>query len=371
VPEDFTPEGLTQDMIDFVRGAVVPDVSSRRSCISLMFAAIQCEKRHAANVGSSRSDQEASDVTQEHRIHRLNTGWIESMPGVSLMGEGRHPAVPGGQIRSYGWTDDVRRRNGDVVSGTMIPAPAWYIDGADKRILVDTGTGDAEEIIAVQSLYGDPLAAITEPEHDIVRQLDGLGVAPEQIDIVIQTHLHFDHVGGNESFPNATFLIHSRELPWALCPPPYGVYYYREFGHHVRSVLDQVQIIHGDHQVAPGIRVIYTGGHSPGHCVVFVETSAGTAVIAGDAVYNYRNLEYEWPQGPVFDVDATVRSMQTLKTADLILLNHDPLFDVLFPGAVVGNDPPAAVTLDYMSRLRTSGSFPLAEHQPGMLPVGA
>jgi hypothetical protein len=44
-----------------------------------------------------------------------------------------------------------------------------------------------------------------------------------------------------------------------------------------------------------------------------VETEHGTAVIGGDAVYNYRNLEYEWPQGPVFDVGATVRSIQTLR----------------------------------------------------------
>lgn len=309
-------------------------------------------------------------MSHHHRIHRLNTGWIESMPGVSLMGEGRHPAVPGGQIRSYGWADDIRRPNGDVVSGTMIPAPAWYIEGADRRILVDTGTGNAEEVIAVQESYGDALATITAPEHDVVQQLDALGVAPEQIDVVIQTHLHFDHVGSNEAFPNATFLVHAAELPWALAPPPYGVYYYREFGHHVRAVLDQVQTIHGDHQVAPGIRIVHTGGHSPGHCVVFVETAVGTAVIAGDAVYNYRNLEYEWPQGPVFDVGATVRSIQTLKTADLILLNHDPLFDALFPSGVVGAEAPPAATTAYLDRLRTSGAFPLADHQPGVLPPG-
>jgi glyoxylase-like metal-dependent hydrolase (beta-lactamase superfamily II) len=309
-------------------------------------------------------------VTYAHRIHRLNTGWIESMPGVSLMGEGRHPAVPGGQIHSYGWTDDIRRPNGDVVSGTMIPAPAWYIEGSGQRILVDTGTGNAQEVIEVQQLYGNALATITEPEHDIVRQLAALGVAPEQVDIVIQTHLHFDHVGSNEAFPNATFLIHSLEIPWALCPPPYGVYYYREFGHHVRAVLDQVQMIHGDHQVAPGIRIVHTGGHSPGHCVVFVETEHGTAVIGGDDVYNYRNLEYEWPQGPVFDVGATVRSIQTVKAADLILLNHDPLFDSLFPSGVVGAQEPSGATLDYMRRLRTSGSFPLSEYRSGALPAG-
>lgn len=304
-----------------------------------------------------------------YRIHRLNSGWIESMPGVSLMGEGRHPAVPGGQIRSYGYREDIRRPDGSVVEGTMIPAPAWYIEGAAQKILVDTGTGNAEEVIAVQSLYGSALATITEPEHDVVTQLEGLGVGAEEIDVVVQTHLHFDHVGSNERFPNATFLVNQLELPWALCPPPYGVYYYREFGHHVRAVLDQIQIVEGDRQVAPGIRMVHTGGHSPGHSVLFVETEVGTAVIAGDAVYNYRNLEYEWPQGPLFDVGATIRAIQTLKSADVILLNHDPLFEHLFPSEVVGAEPLAAETADYMERLRTAGAFPLAGYDPAADPV--
>jgi glyoxylase-like metal-dependent hydrolase (beta-lactamase superfamily II) len=304
-----------------------------------------------------------------YRIHRLNSGWIESMPGVSLMGAGHHPAVPGGQIRSYGYSEEIRRPDGSTVEGTMIPAPAWYIEGGAKKILVDTGTGKAEEVIAVQSLYGSPLATVTGPEHDVVTQLEGLGVGAEEIDVVVQTHLHFDHVGSNERFPNATFLVNQRELPWALCPPPYGVYYYREFGHHVSAVLDQIEIVEGDRQVAPGIRMVHTGGHSPGHSVLFVETEVGTAVIAGDAVYNYRNLEYEWPQGPLFDVGATIRAIQTVKGADVILLNHDPLFEHLFPSQVVGAAPLSAETAAYMERLRTAGGFPLGEYDAGADPV--
>ena len=306
-------------------------------------------------------------------VHRLNTGWIESMPGVSLMNEGKHPDVPGGQIRSYGWSDAVVRPDGTVVGGTMIPAPAWYIEGTDRHILVDTGTGSAETIIAVQKRYGVNLAAVTEPEHDIRVQLDRLGVAPEQIDLVIHTHLHFDHVGGNTLFPNATFLVNEVELPWALAPPPYGVYYYREFSEQVHAVTDRIRIVVGDLQVAPGVRMVHTGGHSPGHSVVFVETVAGLVVIAGDAVYNYRNLEYEWPQGPLFDVGATIRAIQTLKTADAILVNHDPLFDRLFPDGRVGHEPLPAPTAEYMRLLRTAGAFPLSEYadeQPATMILG-
>jgi glyoxylase-like metal-dependent hydrolase (beta-lactamase superfamily II) len=293
------------------------------------------------------------------RIHRLNTGWLESAPGVSLMNEGRHPDVPGGQIRSYGWRADIRRPDGTVAVGTMVPAPAWYIEGGDARILVDTGMGRADEVIAVQGRYGITLAARNDTDDDILGRLARMGVGPEEIDLVVHTHLHFDHVGADGAFPNARFLVHEAELPWALSPPPYGAYYYPEFGEHVRRVLDRVQIVTGDHEVVPGVRMVHTGGHSPGHCVVFVRTDVGSAVIAGDAVYNYRNLEYEWPQGAFFDLEATLRSMQTLKGADVILLNHDPAFDELFPGGVIGAEPLPVATAGYMGRLRTSGAFPL------------
>lgn len=295
-------------------------------------------------------------------IHRLNTGWLESPPGVSLLAEGKHPAVPGGQIRSYGWRDDIVRPDGTVASGTMVPAPAWYVEGAGRRILVDTGTGSAQEIIEVQRRYGINLANTTAPEEHILVQLDRIGVAPEQVDVVVHTHLHFDHVGGDDLFPNATFLVHREELPFALAPPPYGVYYYREFGARVRAVLDQIQVVAGDHQVAPGIRMVHTGGHSPGHSVVFVETEVGRVVLAGDGVYNYRNLEYEWPQGPLFDVAATLRTIQTLKSADVILLNHDPLFEELFPAGPIGAAPLPARVVEYMRRLRTAGEFPLERY---------
>lgn len=302
-----------------------------------------------------------------YRIHRLVTGWLECMPEVAFMGGGRDPSIPGGRLhlRSFDWSPRVRRHNGDEIRGTMAPVPAWYIEGAGTRILVDTGTVRAEELVAAQERHGDePCATVTEPQHDLVAQLAELGVTPEDIDVVVQTHLHFDHIGQNEAFKNATFIVNLREIPLALCPPPYEAYYYEEFGYHVRNVLGQIRPVHGDYQVAPGIRMVHTGGHSAGHSAVFVETDAGTAAIAGDAVYNYRNLEYGWPQGPLVDVDAALQSIQTLKTADIILVNHDAFFDVLFPDGVIGDGPLPASTMEYMARLHTPGVFPLEQYQP-------
>jgi glyoxylase-like metal-dependent hydrolase (beta-lactamase superfamily II) len=189
-----------------------------------------------------------------------------------------------------------------------------------------------------------------------VGQLESLGVDAGQIDLVLHTHLHFDHIGYNERFPNARFIVHRDELAWALCPPPYyRTFYYPAYARHVHSVLDRIELMDGtEHHVAPGIRMVHTGGHSPGHCAVFVDTAEGTAVIAGDAVANYRNLEHDWPGGIVFDLPACARAIQLLKRAQLILVNHDPSFAELFPTGRVGDEPVAQATLAYMHKLRNA-----------------
>ena len=295
------------------------------------------------------------------RIHRLNTANLEIGPGLCFFGEGRHPEIPGGHLRCDGWREDIERLDGSSGTGVWGPAPAWYIEGARHRILVDTGAPPAEEVLAWGQRYGIRQAIETTPEHDLARQLEGLGVAAGEIDIVVQTHLHLDHVGAAKSFPNATFIVHEAELPWALCPPPYAGYYYREFSHYTRSILDQIRFITGDYQIERGIKVVWTGGHSPGHCVVFLEMPIGSVCIAGDAVYNYRNLEFEWPQGPVYDIGDAVRAINTVRTADVILLSHDVLFDQLFPTAIVGDGALDPHTREYMERIRMARGFELRE----------
>ncbi len=295
------------------------------------------------------------------QIHRLNTAHLEISPGLCFFGEGRHPDIPGGHLRCDGWRHDIARVDGSNGIGVWGPAPAWYIEGARHRILIDTGAPPADEVLAWQQRYGFKQAIETTPEQDLVRQLEALGVASGEIDIVVQTHLHLDHVGATKRFPNATYIVHEAELPWALCPPPYAGYYYRDFSHYTRAILDQIRFITADYQIEPGIKVVWTGGHSPGHCVVFADTAIGSVCIAGDAVYNYRNLEFEWPQGPVYDIGDAVRAINTVRMADVILLSHDVLFDELFPTGVVGAGELEPRTREYMERIRMARGFQLRE----------
>jgi glyoxylase-like metal-dependent hydrolase (beta-lactamase superfamily II) len=301
----------------------------------------------------------------EYRIIRLNTGWMEDTPDVSFLGGGRSPRVPGGQLLVHGHSDALPRPDGTTGSGIMGPVPSWLIEGEGLRILVDTGFGPLEVFEAAMRARGFDQPNVTAgAEQHIVAQLGQHGVDPGQIDLVVQSHLHFDHVGANAEFPEAPFVVHRSELSWALAPPLFGMFYFPEYEPQVRGTLDRLRVVDGDTQIAPGIRLVHTGGHSPGHCAVFVTTAFGTAVIGSDVVYHYRNLEYGWPSANAWSVGETLRGLETLKQADLILLNHDDFFEVLFPSGIVGDEEPSASTREYMKRVRTAGGFATSDYVP-------
>ena len=125
--------------------------------------------------------------------------------------------------------------------------------------------------------------------------------------MVINTCCHFDHIGNNKSFPNARFIVQKLELPLAIHPPPWALYYYPELAFNLLDVRDRLELIDGDIQVADAVSVYHLGGHSPGAQVVLVETDAGRVCIPGDLVPFYKNIELNWPMGAFFDVEAVVR----------------------------------------------------------------
>jgi glyoxylase-like metal-dependent hydrolase (beta-lactamase superfamily II) len=152
----------------------------------------------------------------------------------------------------------------------------------DHVALIDSGFGDG------------PLAA----DPDLVRGGAGLstllrrsGVERESVDLVINTHLHADHVGGNlawdgdqprPAFPNAEYVVQADELTWAQVEDPRDAMLYAP--EEVRALADvaRVRAVDGDLLLAPGIWVRRAPGHSPGHQIVIVESNGESAAIVGD-----------------------------------------------------------------------------------------
>lgn len=152
----------------------------------------------------------------------------------------------------------------------------------EALVLVDTGFGDG-------ALGDDP-----DLERDgggLTAGLGRQGIARAEIDLVVNTHLHADHAGGNlawkagvpaPAFANAEYLVQADELEWALAEDPRDVMLYAPNEVHALAATGQLRTVKGDVSVAAGIRVQRAPGHSPGHQIVIVESEGETAVIAGD-----------------------------------------------------------------------------------------
>ena len=152
--------------------------------------------------------------------------------------------------------------NGIPVHGFVIKHPSA---GA---ILVDTGVGNADDIIKEWRVVNRHMADAMA-EHDL---------SPADVRIVINTHLHFDHCGQNAVFKHAPFYIQRTELERARNEEESTSEWFEFAG-------ARYELLDGDAEIAAGVRVVATPGHTSGHQSVMVDSDDGGAVMIGDAAY--------------------------------------------------------------------------------------
>jgi glyoxylase-like metal-dependent hydrolase (beta-lactamase superfamily II) len=195
-----------------------------------------------------------------------------------------------------------------------LPIYVFYLEGGGDKILVDTGM---EEFMV-------PAGAEEETGLKIMEFEDGLATVdlkPEDIDIVIQTHLHNDHCENTYKCANAKVYVQKEELDFFKEPHPIDHRYYPE-------LLDEseVVVVQGDVEIVAGVRVISTPGHTPGGQSVAVETNMGTAVITGFCCNgnNFPSVGPAVTPGVHIDAIEAYESAQRVKElADILIPIHD------------------------------------------------
>jgi glyoxylase-like metal-dependent hydrolase (beta-lactamase superfamily II) len=277
-------------------------------------------------------------VIMSVRVHNILTGELESNYSTSVFGAPeRHPRLKKEDLLPYGYKERQYRTNGTFEPGLMVPVPVWFIEGEDSKILVDTGLGDCEEITRLHHEYGNDYVARKSQEQEILTGLAAKGLKPEDIDLVILTHLHFDHIGNTELFKNARFIVQASEISMLISPPKFTSFYYRELSYKITNISDRLVPIEGNLKLTKTIELVKVGAHSPGLMAVFVQTAKGKICIASDLLYNYTNLRHEWPIGPIWNMEEWIRGLQFIKgEADIIVPNHDFEFYQLHPDGVLG-----------------------------------
>ncbi len=243
------------------------------------------------------------------------------------------------KFRPFAYKEVIRWPDGSVTDGKWSPIPIWYIKGADKKILVDTSFNSVEHVAEVRSARGEVFILRREPRWEIRNALSTVGVKPEDIDIVIHTHLHWDHCGNDGLFTKASFIAQREELALALTPPPYALHYQKELTKGILDVLDRFRTINGDVTIVDGVELWKLGGHTPGSMAVAVKTDVGLVALIGDVIGDYKNLELNWPgpAGNYWSLDQLVKAYRLVKKkADIIIPGHDWKVWSLHPEGKIG-----------------------------------
>jgi glyoxylase-like metal-dependent hydrolase (beta-lactamase superfamily II) len=189
----------------------------------------------------------------------------------------------------------------------------------EANILIEAGVGpklsDKE-----RDIYG------YERDPGLPAGLAEVGLRPEDIDLVIMSHLHFDHCGalvtpGRDGeltplFPRAKHVVQARELQAWRQPDPRSKASYKPENLGILEESNRLLIVDGDAAVAPGIRVRVTGGHTAGHQAVYVTDQEQTVVFTGDFLYMRAFLKVNWVSGlDLYPVESMERKVTFLQEA--------------------------------------------------------
>jgi len=182
----------------------------------------------------------------------------------------------------------------DVGRRVVIPVWCFLAEIGGKRILFDTGMNPIHVTDPGATFASTPYANLIEPimskEDHIQRRLAEVGLRCEDINYVVNSHLHFDHCGGNRFFPAATIIVQRAEYEFALACEEYP---HRDF----RDPNLRYHLIEGDLQLISGVTLLATPGHSPGHQSALVRLpGGGPVVLTFDAVSIPEQLEDQAPE---------------------------------------------------------------------------
>ena len=217
------------------------------------------------------------------------------------------------------------------------------VEHPDGLVLIDTALGNKEDtkFLDIYGVENQGLEGATQLED----ALASAGFLPRDVKWVINTHLHFDHAGGNTTmdpdlendprrhirmtFPNATYVVQRGELEFARHTNERTRASYLPHNFEPVAAADRWRLLEGDGEILPGIRARVTPGHVPWHQVLLIESGGETAVFVGDLFPTTAHLPLPWIMGYDLEPLRTLESKRAL-LADAVaggwrmIFEHDP-----------------------------------------------
>ena len=262
-----------------------------------------------------------------------------------------HTSFTVGHLTCHALEGGKQRLDGGAMFG-VVPKPLWerripadernriplalrclLVEHDDGLVLIDTGIGNKENA-KFRDIYGVDNGG-ADGRTQLEDALTGLGYKPEDVAWVINTHLHFDHAGGDTwvdpagkigpAFPKAQYVVQRRELDFARHTNERTAGSY--LAHNFESV--SFDLIDGETEILPGIRALPTPGHVPYHNSILIESAGERACFIADLVPTSAHLPLPWIMGYDLEPLVTLETRRRLyhraeAEGWLLVFEHDP-----------------------------------------------
>jgi glyoxylase-like metal-dependent hydrolase (beta-lactamase superfamily II) len=246
-------------------------------------------------------------------------------------------------------SDGFFRLDGGAMFG-VVPKPLWerrapadernrirlgirpLLIRGERTMLIDAGIGTKMDPRSVD-IYAIDRA------HNLDHALAEAGVSPAEVDIVLASHLHFDHAGGFTTFddagavvprfPRARYVVRTAEWEDATHPHERNRASYLQENFVPLATAGVLDLVPGDETIMPGVRVVRTGGHTMHHQIVMIESGGRTAVFAADLIPTTAHVDEPWIMGyDLYPMDTLAFKRTFVREAIdreyLIVFEHDP-----------------------------------------------
>ena len=258
-----------------------------------------------------------------------------------------------GRFRLHALEAGLQRLDGGAMFG-VVPKPLWekripadernriplalrclLVETPDALVLIDNGVGNKEDE-KFRGIYGIENEGTPTRLEDAIRDA---GFSPDDVAYVIDTHLHFDHAGGNTfrddegevrvAFPRARYIVRRGEWEYAHSRNERIRASYLPHNFEPVERAGRLELIDGEPEIVPGVTLLHTPGHTPHHQSVLLRSEGETACFLADVIPTSAHLPLPWIMG--YDVEplVTLESKRTIlerarREEWLLIFEHDP-----------------------------------------------
>jgi len=261
-------------------------------------------------------------ITPMHPMHRLTLGDFE----LTAISDGTYHLDGGvffGVVPKLMWERRVKADEKKTGLNSVL------VRTGDKTVLIETGLGNKLPRRLV-NIFGQPAK--------LLDNLSAAGISPEDIDIVINTHLHFDHCGWNTvrqgdkvvaTFPNAQYYVQEGEWQHARQQHERDAVTYLSDNYDPLVANGQMHLLKGDQQIVPGISVQVFPGHTDNMQAVIIKSGGQTACYISDLIPTTAHIDLTWVMAfdlcPLQTIDSRKRYYaQAMPEKWLTIFTHDP-----------------------------------------------